>query len=110
MVGYDDGEDKVVDDVALQDRQNVIVVDMVVRESGLWPISMNHRYPPHDECGILKAGQLHDVKSDNQYDQGYHRYFAQNLRYTPHPSPQGTLRKTTGQPRTAFAQKEIQAI
>ena len=56
MVGYDDGEDKVVDDVALQDRQNVIVVDMVVRESGLWPISMNHRYPPHDECGILKAG------------------------------------------------------
>lgn len=56
MVGYDDGEDKAVDDVALQDRQNVIVVDMVVRESGLWPISMNYRYPPHDECGILKAG------------------------------------------------------
>lgn len=55
MVGYDDGEDKAVDDVALQDRQNVIVVDMVVRESGLWPISMNYRYPPHDECGILKA-------------------------------------------------------
>jgi hypothetical protein len=34
-------------------------------------------------------------------------YFAQKLRYAQHLLPQGTLHKTTGQPRIEIAQKAI---